>query len=336
MLPELRLSLRALAKARGFAFVAILTLGVGIGASTTIFSALRALVISPFPNPDADRLAHVWSGDGWPLSPADFLDLRAEASSFSAFGVYQPQSINIGRENAQAVHAVSGTADVLRAFGVPPLLGRLFEPGDDAAGAAPVVILSHRLWQQVFAGDRAVLGRPLRLNGIDFTVVGVMPAEFEFASPWMRTSESQLWIPMSLEKDKAKRDSHWLLGIARLREGASVATADAEIKAIGRRLTELYPDSNTHKAFLVRPLRYEMTKDLGSHVWLLFGAVALVLLVACGNVASMLLARSARRHGEFGVRVALGARRRDLVRLALAESVVLAAAGAALGVGLAV
>lgn len=335
MLPELRLSLRTLAKARGFAFIAILTLGVGIGASTTIFSALRALVIAPFHYPEAERLTHVWSGDGWPLSPADFLDLRAEATSFTAFGIYQPQSVNIGRENAQAVHAVSGTADVLRAFGVPPLLGRLFEPGDDGEGAPPVVILSHSLWQQVFAGDRAVLGRPLRLNGTDFTVVGVMPASFEFASPWMRTADCQLWMPMSLEKDKTKRDSHWLLGIARLREGVSVGTADAEIKAIGRRLTELYPDSNTSKAFLVRPLRYEMTKDLGSQVWLLFGAVALVLLVACGNVASMLLARSARRQGEFGVRVALGARRRDLVRLALAESGLLAAAGAALGVTLA-
>src|SRR5690606_7050141 len=130
---------------------------------------------------------------------------------------------------------------------------------------------------------------------------------FEFVSPWMRTADSQLWTPRSLEEEKTKRDSHYLLGIARLRDGVAIEAADAELKTLGVRLTELYPDSNTRKTFLVRSLHAEMTKGIGQQVWLLSGAVALVLLVACGNVASMLLARSARRQGEFGVRVALGA-----------------------------
>jgi len=336
MLTNLRLSLRTLARAPGFSFIAVLTLAVGIGATTAIFSALQALVISPYSYPDSEELVHVWSGNGWPLSPADAADLKAQSTSFSAFGVYQPAAYNIGQENAQSVRGVTGTADVLRAFGVKPLLGRWFESADEAPGAAPVVILSHGLWQQLFAGDPQVLGRKVRLNGNDAVVVGVMPAGYEFVCPWMRTDDCQLWTPRSFdEEERKRRDSHYLLGIARLKAGASVTAADAEIKTIGRRLTQLYPDSNTRKEFLVRSLHEEMTREIGKQVWLLFGAVALVLLVACGNVASMLLARSSRRQGEFGVRVALGASSRDLMKLALLESLVLALAGAVLGVALA-
>jgi predicted permease len=336
MLSNLRLSLRTLAHSRGFALIAVLTLAVGIGSTTAIFSALQALVISPFSYPASDRLVHVWSGNGWPLSPADSIDLRKDTSSYTAFGVYSPQTYNVGQENAQSVMGVSGTADVLRAFGMPPALGRWFAPADDEPGAPPVVILSDGLWQQLFASDPAVLGRKVRLNGKDAEVVGVMPAGFEFVCPWMRTAEVRLWTPRSFDdKEKTQRDSHYLLGLARLKDGVSIATADAEVKTIGKRLTKLYPDSNTRKEFLVHSLHEEMTHDLGKQVWLLFGAVALVLLVACGNVASMLLARSARRQGEFGVRMALGASGGDLMKLALTESLVLALAGAVLGIALA-
>lgn len=332
MLSNLRLSLRSLAQSRGFFTVAVLTLAVGIGASTAIFSTLQALVLSPFSYPASDRLMHVWSGDGWPLSPADFFDLKQQSSSFGAFGLYNNESVNVGRENAQSVAGVAGTNEVLRAFGVQPALGRLFEPADDANGAPPVVIISHRLWQQMFASDPQAIGRKVRLNGVDATLVGVMPADFEFASPWMRTQDCQLWMPRAFGDDERKqRDSHYLLGIARLRDGVAPASADAEIKTIGRRLTKLYPDSNTRKEFLVRSLHDEMTRQLRGQMWLLSAAVGLVLLVACGNVASMLLARSARRQGEFGVRVALGASPWDLVKLALGESSVLALLGAAVG-----
>ncbi len=336
MLSNLRLSLRTLPQSRGFTLVAVLTLAVGIGSTTAIFSALQALVIKPFSYPAADRLVHVWSGNGWPLSPADSIDLRAQTSSYTAFGVYQPQTFNVGKENARSVMGVAGTSDVLRAFGVKPLLGRWFEPSDDTKGATPVVVLSYNLWQEIFAGNASAVGQKLRLNGNDALVVGVMPSGFEFASPWLRTADCQLWTPRSFdEEEKKQRDSHYLLGIARLRDGVSVAAADAEIKTIGKRLTALYPDSNTRKAFLVHSLHTEMTRDLGGQLWLLFGAVALVLLVACGNVASMLLARSTRRQGEFAVRIALGASPGDLLQLALAESLLLAAAGAVLGAGLA-
>ncbi|HVU16956.1 MAG TPA: ABC transporter permease [Candidatus Didemnitutus sp.] len=336
MLTNLRLSLRTLSRSWAFSLVAIVTLAVGIGSSTAIFSVLQALVISPFSYPKSNQLVHVWSGDGWPFSPADFLDIKKESSSFTEFGVYQPDSCNVGLEHSQSVMGVSGTFDVLRAFGVSPMLGRLFEAADDVPKAPPVVILSHSLWRQLFGGDPGAIGRKLRLNGQDVTVVGVMPASFEFVSPWLTTIDCQLWTPRSFDpEEQKKRDSHYLLGIARLKEGVTVGQADAEVKAIGVRLAKQYPDSNTGKKFLVRTLHDQMTRGLRGQVWLLFGAVGLVLLVACGNVASMLLARSARRQGEFGVRVALGASGGDLMTLALTESFVLAIIGALLGIALA-
>ena len=336
MLTDLRLALRQLAKARGFAVIATFTLAVGIGASTAMFSTLRALVVHPFDYPQADRIAQVWSGDGWPLSSADFLDLHEQSTSFEHFGVYNPGTVNVGLDNAQAVAGVRATAGVLPAFGVAPLRGRLLTPEDCLEGAAPVAIIGHRLWQQTFAGDPALVGRTIRLNGTDVTVIGIMPAGFEFAAPWMRTEDCQVWLPLRFtEKERKQRDSHYLCGLARLKTGVTLGAADAELKSIGKKLTALYPDSNTRKQFLARSLHYEMTRDIGDKVWLLFGAVALVLLVACANVASMLLPRSARRQGEFAVRVALGATRTDLIRLALTESLVLAVLGAALGLILA-
>ena len=336
MLEDLRLALRNLRRARGFAATAVVTLAVGIGGATAMFSTLIALVVDPFDFPDSHELVQVWSGDGWPLSPADFLDLQEQSTAFGSFGVYQPGSINVGAEEAQVVAGVNCTAGVLPAFGVRPLHGRWLEPEDDIEGAAPVAVVGYGLWQGAFGGDPELVGREVRLDGGDVTVVGIMPPEFEFAGPWVRTDTVQLWLPLSLESQKETRDSHWLSGVARLREDVTVQAADAAIKGIGLRLADLYPDSNLRKEFLVRSLHHEMTRDLGSQVWLLFGAVALVLLVACANVASMMLARSARRRGELGVRVALGATRRALARLALAESLVLALIGAALGVLLAV
>lgn len=332
---DLRHAFRTLAKARGFSFIAILTLGVGIGASTAIFSTLRALVLSPFNYPDADAIVQVWSGRGWPLSVPDTLDLKNQMTGFADFGVYSPTSVNVGREGAEAVSGVNATAEVLRVFGVAPRLGRLLEPSDAVEGAAKVIVISHALWQRRFAGDPAVIGQSLRMNGRDVTVVGVMPASFEFAGPWLRTTECDIWAPLTLDPVKNTRDSHWLCGVARLKPGVSVEQADAEIKTVGRGLTAQYPDSNTRKAFLVRSLKTEMTGETGPQVWMLFGAVALVLLVACSNVASLLLARGAGRQGEFAVRLALGAGRGRLLRLALMESAVLAVAGAVLGLLLA-
>ena len=332
---DLRFALRSLAKSPGFTAVAILTLAVGIGAATAIFSGLRALVIEPFSYPQADRIVHIWSNDGQPLSTPDYFDIRDQATSYAELGVYTPRPANLGGENPQSVHSVSCTAGVLRAFGVNPQLGRWLEPADEVKGAPTVAVISHRLWQQSFAGDPGLVGRTIRINGGDITVVGIMPASFEFAGPWMRAESCQLWLPLQLQRDEGDRGSHWMCALGRLKSGVSIAAADAEIKTIGARLKAAHPDTNTQKPFLVRSLKFEMTRYVGSRVWMLFGAVILVLLVACANVASMLLARSARRAGELGVRVALGATRRQILRLALSESLLLSAAGAVAGLALA-
>jgi predicted permease len=332
---DLRFALRSLAKSPGFTAVAILTLAVGIGAATAMFSGLRALVVEPFSYPQADRIVHIWSSDGQPLSTPDYFDIRDQAVAYTELGVYTPQPANLGGESAQSVHSVSCTAGVLRAFGVVPQLGRWLDPADEVKGAPAVAVISHDLWQQSFASDPGLVGRTVRINGGAVTVVGVMPVSFEFAAPWMRGEMCQIWLPLQLKRDEGDRGSHWMCAIGRLKDGVSIAAADAEIKAIGARLKAAHPDTNTQKPFLVRSLKFEMTRYVGSRVWMLFAAVILVLLVACANVASMLLARSARRAGEFGVRVALGATRMQILRLALSESLWLSAAGAVAGLALA-
>lgn len=331
MFSDLLLSFRNLNKSLGFSIVAILTLAVGIGAVVSLYSALRALVIEPFDFPDSHELVQVWSGDSWPLSPADYLDLHAQSESFESIGVYTPESFNIGAENAQAIRGVRGTAGVLPAFGVRPMDGRWLEDGDAVEGAEPVGVISYGLWQRVFGGREDIIGHSMRLNGGSVTIVGVMPAKYEFSGPWIRSDDTDVWLPLSLESQKDRRGSHWLSGVARLKDGRTVEAADAEIKSIGERLSEKYPNTNFRKKFLVRSLHYEMTKDIGEYVWLLFAAVGVILLVACSNVASMLLSRGAQRQGEFGVRVALGATKVNLLRLALSESVALCLVGAVLG-----
>jgi len=332
---DFRLALRSLAKSPGHAVVAVLTLAVGLGATTAMFSALRALVLEPFAYPHADRLVHVWSSDGQPLSTPDYFDLREQATAFAELGVYSPRPANLGGASVQSVRSVSCTPGVLRAFGVAPALGRWLAPADDEPGTPLVAVLSHALWRDAFAGDPSLVGRPIRLNGGDVTVVGIMPAAFEFAAPWMRGEDCQVWLPLQLKRGEGDRGSHWMCAVGRLKDGVSLTAADVEIKTIGARLKAAYPDTNTQKPFLVRSLRFEMTRYVGSQAWMLFGAVVLVLLVACANVASMLLARNARRQAEFGVRIALGAGRGHIVRIALAESFVLAAAAALVGLGLA-
>jgi putative ABC transport system permease protein len=330
MFSELRLAARSLAKSRGFTAVAVFTLAVGIGTTAAMFSALDTLVVHPFSYPQSERIAHVWSGDHWPLSDPDFLDLREQAKSFEVFGCYSPQNANLGGENPRSIRVAAVTSGVLEAFGIPPLRGRTIVRDDEQQGSQQVAVISHSLWVGSLGGDPDIVGKTIRLNGADVPVVGIMPAHFEFSSPWMRTVDCEAWIPYRPRADGG-RGNHGRLGVGRLHEGVTVEAADAEIKAIGLRLAEAYPDSNTQKKFLVRSLHDEMTQDIGPRVWMLFAAVALVLVVACANVASMLLARSSRRQGEVGVRIALGAGRGDILRLALTESLVLSLAGGVLG-----
>ncbi|MFA5264705.1 MAG: ABC transporter permease [Opitutaceae bacterium] len=335
MLSDLRFAFRSLAKSPGFTIVAALTLALGIGASTTVFSALRALVIEPFSYPRADRIMHLWSNERQVLSTADYLDIRDQSTSFSELGAYSPRPVNLGGTSAQSLLGIECTAGLLRAFGVPPMSGRWFETSDEQNGAPPVVIISHSLWLNSFGGDPGMIGRTIRLDGGDVTVVGIMPASFEFTCTWLPAVTFQVWRPLPLNAQNASRGNHWLLVVGCLKDGVTQAAADAEIKAIGLRLKAAYPETNTNKPFLLRSFRAELTRPVSSYTWMLFAAACLVLLVACANVASMLLARGARRMGELALRSALGATRGKILRLTLIESLLLALAGTAVGLVLA-
>ncbi len=330
---DIRYGVRMLRKNPGFTAVAVLTLALGIGATSTLFGVLEPLVLDPFPYPRSDRIAYIWSNPGQPLSMPDFKDIRAQNQSFAQIGVYTLQRFNLGLDHPVPAYAACCTAGVLRTFGMPPVLGRWLEEADEEPGAAPVTVISHSLWTRLRAADPDVLGRPIRLDGRETTVVGVMPADFEFQSPWYRGHDCELWVP--LPGDNVWRGNHWLLGIGRLKDGVTVEAADAEIKTVGTRLAQAYPDSNLHKPFLVRSLWQQTTQNTASGTMLLLGAVLLLLLVACANVASLLLARGTERQGEFGVRLALGGGRRDVVRLLLSESLLLALLASGVGILLA-
>lgn len=331
-LNDIKYGFRQLCKNPGFTIVAIVTLGLGIGATTSLFGVFNAVVLDPFPYPESNRIVYVWSGKGWSLSALDYLDIKEQMKSFTDIGVYHPQRLNFGAEKPESLYGIRCTAGVLRALGMHPVLGRLLNDSDDQPGAEPVAVMSHSLWIQSFAADPQIVGQSIMLNGQETTVVGVMPADFEFSSPWYRGQEYELWTPFTFDIKERGRGNYWLLGVARLKAGVTVEAANAEIKAIGARLTKTYPNTNTGKTMLVVPLREQMTSNTASRMRVLFSAVTLLLLVACANVSSMLLARGTQRQDEFGVRLALGASRITVVRLLLSETLILGLFGCVVGI----
>lgn len=337
-LSDLKYAVRQLRKNPGFTMVAALTLGLGIGVTTTLFSVFRAWVFNPFPYPDADRIVHVWSsvskdGEG-PLSAPDFMDIREQNESFANIAAYTLERVDLGGDKPESIHAVRSTAGLLRVFGMQPALGRFFGRADEGTSdSSPVAIISHGLWERLFACDREVIGKTLRLNDRETTIVGVMPASFEFHTSRQEGHSYDIWLPRRLTSED--RGHQWLLCMARLKEGVSFEAAETEIKTIGSRLAAEYSDSNQSRPFCLRSHHEEITRHAQSSMWYLFAAVALLLLIACANVASMLLARGATRQGEFSLRFALGARRSHVIRLLFTESGLLALLGGMAGVLLA-
>jgi len=332
ILSDLKYSFRQLRKSPGFTLVAVLTLGLGIGAATSLFSVFNALVIDPFPYPESDRIVYVWSGQNWSLSALDYFDIKEQMMSFTDIGVYSPERLNFGGEKPESLYAVRCTSGVLHALGMHPKLGRLLNDSDDQPGAESVAVISHALWIRSFGSDSQVIGKTMKLNGTETTIVGVMPADFEFSSPWHSGQEYELWTPFTFDIKERGRGNYWLLSIARLKPGVSVNAADAEIKTIAARLAQTYPGTNTDKTMLVVSLRDQMTRNTASRMRMFLGAVTLLLLVACANVASMLLARGTQRHDEFSMRLALGASRFTVVRLLLTEALLLGLFGSVAGI----
>ena len=325
---DVRYALRALARSPGFAAAAILALALGIGATSAIFSVVSAVLLRPLPYPDAGRLAVILHRRTNPVAPANFLDWRREAKSFEGMGAAEIWTPNLsGGSRPESVTAVRMTSDVFRLLAVAPLLGRVFVPGEEEAGRDHVAVLGHRLWQRAFAADSRIAGKVIRLDGEPYTVVGVMPAGFEFPPFWATGTE--LWAPLALAPRAASREGQSLRIFARRKPGVTLSSARAEMAAITARLEREFPGTN--RQVTVESLEETVVGDVRPALLVLLGAVFFVLLIACANVAHMLLARAASRQREIAIRSALGAGRRRLIRQWLTESAVLAVLGGAAG-----
>jgi putative ABC transport system permease protein len=339
LIQDLRYGARMLRKRPGFTLVAIITLALGIGANTAIFTVIYAVLLRPLPFDEPDRVVWMWGavrerGSRASVAPLDFLDYRARNQSFAEFAaaISIPISFNLtGNGEPERLSGAVVTTNYFAALGVRPMLGRSFVGEEEQAGRDRVVILSHGLWQRRFGADPAIIDRTVTLDGQSLTVVGVMPPKMRFPN------DADLWRPMSFDAapEMRQRRAHFLRPIGRLKADVTIEQAQAEIDAIARQLEEQYPDTNTKWTMLLVPLQERIVGDIRPTLWVLLGAVAFVLLIACSNVANLMLARATSRYKEIAIRLAMGASRWHIIRQMLTESVLLAIIGGALGVLLA-
>lgn len=333
---------RQLAKAPGSSLLAVLALALGIGATTALFAALYAVVLEPLPFPEPHEVVRLWEvrelspGDGGTgpqrgdLSAGNFLELQERQSSFAALAAAKPRTFDLLRgETPERVFGARVTPGYFRVFGIEPLHGRLFAP--DEGGESAVAVLGHRLWSEAFGSDPGAVGGTVRIDGRPHTVVGVLPSGYE---PVL--GDQGIWTLLDFPSDPVVLfDEHTYDAVGRLAEGVSLAGARAELRTLGRRLERLQPELNRDRSLVARPYERDLLGSDRQRLWVLFGAVTLVLLIACGDVAGILLARGAERDREMAIRASLGARPGRLLRQLLTESLVLAGAGAAAGLALA-
>ncbi|MBM4183039.1 MAG: ABC transporter permease [Gemmatimonadetes bacterium] len=344
LLPDLRLAPRTLARHPTFALVAIVTLALGIGANTAVFTLVDGVMLSPLPFRDSDELVtlrHLGRGgaDQLPMSQGLYVLYREQAASLDEIALYGPAAPNLVTDGeAQRVTAQTVTPSFFGVLGVDAAIGRTFSEEEGAPGADPVVILSDGLWRDTFGADPSILGRTVDLNGTVREIVGVMPPDFGHPN-----REARLWLPMPVNPTNAPLAAFGADGVARLAEGASVESALTELTGLIGRLREIFPESGA-PAFLeqvelravVTPLKESMVGDVDTTLWILLGTVGFVLLIACANVANLLLVRAEARQREMAMRLAIGASRADVLRASMGESFVLSVAGALLGVAVAI
>jgi putative ABC transport system permease protein len=339
---DLRYGLRQLRRSPGFAAIAILTIALGIGATSAIFSVINSVALKPLPYPNSERLMFITSQfprlnfDKFWISPPEYFELRERSKSFTDIAAYRATAVNVSDgTRPERVNAVAITANMFDVLGVRPALGSPFPPELDVPNAEPVVILSNSLWQRLFAGDPAIVGKSIEVQGLKRRVVGVTPPGLD-----IHDARADIWIPMGLDPaNRQNRGSHFLYLVGRLKPDISQARAAAELKAIVHQWGQInpgthVPNDSTHQLQLAS-LRTEVVGNVSKALWVLQGAVVLVLLIACANVANLLLVRAEGRHKEFSIRTALGAGRGRILRQFTAEGLVLTTLGAVLGLALA-
>jgi putative ABC transport system permease protein len=334
LLKDLQFAARTLRKSPGFALSAILALGLGIGANSAMFSVIDGVLLRPLPFPHSERLVNVWESNlkrnlpKMPAPPGNYYDWRAQNQVFSAIGAYQQNTFNLAAADNEPERFIGAICDrgFFTTLQAAPILGRVFTDEEDQPGRDGVVILGNSLWRQRFGADPGIVGRTLTLDGRSRIVVGVMPQGFEFPP------KAVMWAPLALDnQSKARRDFHHLRVIARLKDGVSLQQARSNFENIGARLDRQYPDFNKDEAIPINLMLDDAVGQVRPALMVLLGAVALVLLIACANVANLLLAKAAGRSREIAIRGSLGAGRGRILQQMLTESFLLAFSGALLG-----
>lgn len=336
MLSDLKLALRSLLKSPGFTTVALLTLALGIGVNTAMFTVVNTLLFQPAPYPDAAQVVRVYrtnaQGEAWPLSLPDVRDLGEQGTSFASVTPFQWWSFSLAEpgQPAELLTGVVASANLFETLGMQPALGRAFTSEEQQIGRDTVGVISDACWRRKFAADPGIIGRTLRIDGQSVTIIGVMPAPADYPEFW---GPVELWRPLPLAQDwREDRDVPWLQAIARLKPGVSRAQAQAETTGIAGRLALAYPGTNAGRGLRLVPLvGSEINAVHRRLIWLTLGLAGLVLLIACANLGNLQLARNAGRARDFAIRTALGASRSHLMRKLLAENLLLALAGGGLG-----